>query len=146
MTRGMAASASLFALLICTPAAGFATQDAHAGHSASGQAPAAQATAAVQLPARSGNDALPAGEEQASEALQKSPRHGEWADIKVPGGQQTVRTWVVYPERKDKAPVVIVIQEIFGLTDWIRTVADQLARDGFIALAPDLLSGKGPNG
>ena len=64
----------------------------------------------------------------------------------MPGGQQTVRAWIVYPERKDKAPVVIVIQEIFGLTDWIRAVADQLARDGFIALAPDLLTGKGPNG
>lgn len=54
--------------------------------------------------------------------------------------------WAVYPERADKAPVVIVIHEIFGLTDWIRGVADQLAADGFIALAPDLLSGKGPSG
>jgi carboxymethylenebutenolidase len=52
----------------------------------------------------------------------------------------------VYPERKDKAPVVIVIHEIFGLTDWVRAVADRLAGEGFIALAPDLLSGKGPNG
>ena len=144
MKPGWAASAPLIAFLVCTPDAGFA-QDGHAGHSASGQAPPAPA-AAVQRPARSGNDSLPPGEEQASEALQKSPRHGEWADIKVPGGQQTVRTWIVYPERKEKAPVVIVIQEIFGLTDWIRAVADQLARDGFIALAPDLLSGKGPNG
>ena len=57
-----------------------------------------------------------------------------------------MKLWVVYPERKDKAPVVIVIHEIFGLTDWIRGVADQLAADGFIAIAPDLISGKGPNG
>ncbi len=54
--------------------------------------------------------------------------------------------FVAYPERKDKAPVVIVIQEIFGLTDWIRAVADRLAAEGFIAIAPDLLSGKGPGG
>jgi carboxymethylenebutenolidase len=57
-----------------------------------------------------------------------------------------VRAWVSYPERPDPAPVVVVIQEIFGLTDWIRGVADQLAADGFIAIAPDLLSGKGPGG
>lgn len=91
-------------------------------------------------------DALPPGEEGALARLQKSPRHGEWADVKLPGGGPALRTWVVYPERKDKAPVVIVIQEIFGLTPWIRTVADQLAADGFIAVAPDMLSGKGPGG
>jgi carboxymethylenebutenolidase len=89
---------------------------------------------------------LPPGDAQAREALEKSPRHGEWMDIKIPGSEAFLRTWVVYPERKDKAPVVIVIHEIFGLTDWIRSVADQLARDGFIAVAPDLLSGKGPAG
>jgi carboxymethylenebutenolidase len=145
MKQGSIAGACLLAFLVCTPRPGLA-QDAHAGHGASGQAPAAPAAAAVPLPPRTGTDALPAAEEQAAEALQKSPRHGEWADIKVPGSQQTVRAWVVYPERKEKAPVAIVIQEIFGLTDWIRAVADQLARDGFIAIAPDLLSGKGPNG
>ena len=89
---------------------------------------------------------LPAGEKQAKDILNKSPRHGEWVDITVAGRQAPVRAYVVYPERKDKAPVVIVIQEIFGLTDWIRSVADQLAADGFIAIAPDLLSGHGPNG
>ncbi len=56
-----------------------------------------------------------------------------------------MRAWVVYPERRDRAPVVLVIHEIFGLTDWIRAVADQLAAEGYIAIAPDLLSGKGPN-
>jgi carboxymethylenebutenolidase len=54
----------------------------------------------------------------------------------------SVRAWVVYPERRDKAPVVVVIHEIFGLTPWIRSVADQLAADGFIAIAPDLLTSK----
>jgi len=63
----------------------------------------------------------------------------------LPDGTKVV-TWVVYPEKKEKAGVVIVIHEIFGLSDWVRGVADQLASQGFIALAPDLLSGMGPNG
>jgi carboxymethylenebutenolidase len=87
---------------------------------------------------------LPPGESGAKERLASSPRHGEYVSVDV--GGTPVRTWVVYPERKDKAPVVIVIHEIFGLTDWIRAVADQVAADGFIAVAPDLVSGKGPNG
>jgi carboxymethylenebutenolidase len=57
-----------------------------------------------------------------------------------------VRAWVVYPERADPAPIVVVIHEIYALTDWIRAVADQLAAEGYIAIAPDLLSGKGPEG
>jgi carboxymethylenebutenolidase len=89
---------------------------------------------------------LPAAQEGAAAVLETSPRHGEWADVALPGGGAPIRTWIVYPERKDKAPVVIVIHEIFGLTPWIRAVADRLAQDGFIAVAPDLLSGKGPGG
>ena len=89
---------------------------------------------------------LPPGEEQAKSALETSPRHGEYVDIEVPGAKDKIRTWIVYPERKDKAPVVIVIHEIFGLSDWIRGVADQLAAEGFIAVAPDLISGLGPEG
>ena|SRR5437867_2673226 len=89
---------------------------------------------------------LPPGEEEAKAVLEKSPRHGEYADVKVAGSQQTIRTWVVYPERRDNAPVILVIHEIFGLSDWIRSVADQLAADGLIAVAPDLISGKGPGG
>ena len=57
------------------------------------------------------------------------------------GGGDSVRAWVVYPERSEKAPVVIVVHEIFGLTNWVRAVADQLAADGFIAIAPDFLTG-----
>lgn len=64
----------------------------------------------------------------------------------LPGSATPVRTWAVYPERAENAPVVIVIMEIYGLTDWIRSVADQFAAEGFIALAPDLLSGMGPDG
>ena len=77
--------------------------------------------------------------------LDASPRHGEWVAYDA-GNADTVRAWVVYPERADKAPVVVVVHEIYALTDWIRAVADQLAAEGFIAIAPDLLSGKGQGG
>jgi carboxymethylenebutenolidase len=107
------------------------------------EAPQAATPAA---PAAPRDEKLPASETQAKAALDKSPRHGEYVDVKLPSGGTPIRTWVVYPERKDKAPVVILIHEIYGLSDWIRGVADQLAREGFIAVAPDLISGMGPNG
>jgi len=116
-----------------------AQNDPHAGHAM--ERPAAPATAT----ATPRNEALPPDADQAKRALSKSPRHGEWVDIKLPDGGKLV-TWVVYPETKTKAGAVIVIHEIFGLTEWVRGVADQLAKEGFIALAPDLLSGMGPNG
>ena len=72
--------------------------------------------------------------------LEKSPRHGEWVEYKA--GDRPLKAFVVYPERKEKAPVVIVIHEIFGLTDWVRGVCDQLAEAGVIAIAPDMLSGQ----
>src|SRR5437764_12131894 len=78
--------------------------------------------------------------------MNKAPRLCEWVYFTVPGAKTPLHAYIVHPESKEKAPVVIVIHEIFGLTDWIRTVADQLAADGFIAVAPDLLSGKGPSG
>jgi carboxymethylenebutenolidase len=89
---------------------------------------------------------IPPGADGAEKALQNSPRHGEWADIALPGSDTKIKSWVVYPERKEKAGVVIVIHEIYGLSDWVRSVADQLAADGFIAIAPDFLSGKGKDG
>jgi len=89
---------------------------------------------------------VPPDADGAAKALLDSPRHGEWVDIELPGSDTTLHTWVVYPERSDKAPVVIVIHEIFGMTDWVRGVADRLAGEGFIAVAPDLLSGMGPDG
>lgn len=73
--------------------------------------------------------------------LSASPRHGEWVFVKT-SATDSVRAWLVYPERKTKAPVVVVIHEIFGLSNWVRSVADQLAADGFIAIAPDLLTMK----
>lgn len=89
--------------------------------------------------------AQPPGDEGAKAALETTPRHGEFVDIPVEGGP-AIRSFVVYPEKKEKAGVVIVIHEIYGLSDWLRGVADALARDGFIAVAPDLVTGMGPNG
>jgi carboxymethylenebutenolidase len=93
--------------------------------------------------------APPPGAAEAVARLAASPRHGEWAMIPT-GSGDSVRAWIVYPERRDPAPVVVVVHEIFGLTHWVRSVADQLAADGFVAVAPDLLSGlsvaAGPDG
>jgi carboxymethylenebutenolidase len=74
------------------------------------------------------------------ERLNSSPRHAEWVDIKV--GDHTIKAFVVYPESKNKTPVVLVIQEIFGLTDWLRSLCDELAENGVIAIAPDFLNGQ----
>ncbi len=79
----------------------------------------------------------------AKAALAKSPRHGEFVTIKEANGR-ALQAWVVYPEVKDKAPVVVLIHEIFGESDWFREMADELAAAGYIAVAPDLLSGLGP--
>jgi len=79
----------------------------------------------------------------AKAALDKSPRHGEYVTIKEPNGR-ALQAWVVYPEVKDKAPVVVMIHEIFGLSDWAREMADELAGAGYIVVEPDLLSGFGP--
>jgi carboxymethylenebutenolidase len=76
--------------------------------------------------------------------LAKSPRHQEWITVKHDG--RSVETFVVYPESKDKRPVVLIIHEIFGMSDWVQDLADQIAAAGYIAVAPDLLSGMGPNG
>jgi carboxymethylenebutenolidase len=91
-------------------------------------------------------DSIPPSETGVKAALEHSPRHHEWVDIAVPGRDTKVAAFVAYPERRDKAPVVVVIHEIYGLTEWIRAVAAQLAADGFIAVAPDFLSGRGPGG
>jgi carboxymethylenebutenolidase len=88
---------------------------------------------------------LPPDEANAKAALEKSPRHREWVDVKSPGRDKALKCYVAYPERKENAPVVVVIHEIFGETDWIKGVADQLAAEGFIAIAPDLLTGMGKN-
>jgi len=92
------------------------------------------------------NDAIPPGTaDHAMRALKESSRHGEWADIKMADGG-VLKSWVVYPERAQKAGVVLVIHDIRGMSDMARALGDQLAQDGFIAVVPDFLSGKGPNG
>lgn len=80
----------------------------------------------------------------AKDRLAKSPRHREWAKVK--NGNREVNSLVVYPEVKKKATAVIVIHEIFGMSDWVQQLTDELAEAGYIAIAPDLLSGMGPKG
>ena len=80
----------------------------------------------------------------AKSRLESSPRHQEWVDLK--SGDRTLKSFVVYPERQDKAPVIVIIHEIMGMTDWVMLLADQLAAAGIIVVAPDFLSGMGPNG
>ena len=79
-----------------------------------------------------------------SDRLENSPRHLEYVTVK--NGDREIKCFIAYPEVKEKATAVVVIHEIFGLTDWVRGVTDQLAERGFIAIAPDLLSGMGPDG
>jgi carboxymethylenebutenolidase len=115
---------------------------------ASGQPPGAPAGAGrggpqIDVP---WNDAIPPGTaEHADRALKGSSRHGEWADVKMADGG-VIKSWVVYPERAQKSGVVLVIHDIRGMSDMARALGDQLAQDGFIAIVPDFLSGKGPNG
>ncbi|MDE3156357.1 MAG: dienelactone hydrolase family protein [Acidobacteriota bacterium] len=138
MTLRMAtpvAAAAVLALVMAGPAA---AQMDHSMHAAMERPPAAAGQMAD-------NPKLPAMEQTARARLDHSPRHGEWDNVTMADGS-VVKTWVSYPEVSTKAPVVIVIHEIFGLSDWIRSVADQLAAEGFVAVAPDLISGKGPNG
>src|SRR5436853_6151966 len=87
---------------------------------------------------------IASAQDWARATLEKSPRHREWVTVKHDG--RSVETFVVYPESKGKTPVVLIIHEIFGMSDWIQDLADQVAAAGYIAVAPDLLSGMGPNG
>src|SRR3954471_21691290 len=75
----------------------------------------------------------------AKAALEKSPRHREYVPLKH--GDRTVQAFVVYPEVSQKAPVIVLIHEIFGLSDWAKLMADELAAKGYIVIAPDLLTG-----
>jgi len=87
---------------------------------------------------------IASAQDWAKATLEKSPRHAEWVTVKH--GDRGVETFVVYPESNSKTPVVLIIHEIFGMTDWVQDLADQVAAAGYIAVAPDLLSGMGPNG
>ena len=132
LTRRIAGAALLFAAGACTVKHA-AVVDEHAGHDMA----MGTASGAAQ------DNSIPAGATTVKERLAASPRHGEWARIAwEPGSRDSLMAWVVYPEKKRNAPVVVVIHEIFGLSSWVRGVADQLAADGYIAVAPDLLSMK----
>jgi carboxymethylenebutenolidase len=135
------------AALLCCVAAGYliarsqpaaagtsavAMVDEHAGH---GERAAGGGVVMDQQQAA----AIPASSQTVAQRLESSPRHGEWVSIKV-GASDSVMAWVVYPERSTRAPVVIAIHENTGLTTWARGVADQLAAEGFIGIAPDMLT------
>ena len=136
--RAASIAAIVFGVAVAMPAAqGQGQQGGGQGRGGGQQQPP------VEVP---WNDAIPAGTAaHATKALADSPRHGEWVDIDLPGGGK-LNTWVVYPERKDRAGVVLVIHDINGMRDIPRALGDQLAQDGFIAIVPDFLSGKGPDG
>jgi carboxymethylenebutenolidase len=106
-----------------------AAVDEHAGHVLN--------ESSVSLRSSQQTAGIPASAGTAADRIAKSPRHAEWVAIKV-GATDSVMAWVVYPERPDKAPVVIAIHENTGINTWTRAVADQLAADGFIGIAPDL--------
>ena len=146
---------SMLAMAVPANAQQPAIDHSHAHHT---QTPATQTPPAGPPPAAPGggrggpqievpwNDAIPPGTaDHAARALKESSRHGEWADVKLADGG-VLKSWVVYPERAQKAGVVLVIHDIRGLSDMARALGDQLAQDGFIAIVPDFLSGKGPNG
>jgi len=114
--------------------------DEHMAHMSAADM-AAPAASSARVPQ---NFALPASNNGAADRLKSSPRHGEWVKIAYEAGStDSLMAWVVYPfskNAKQKAPVVVVVHEIFGLSTWVRGVADQVAADGFIAVAPDFLS------
>src|SRR3954471_18359210 len=112
--------------------------DEHMGHMSAGDVAAPNAAAS----ASQGSAALPASNNAAAARLAASPRHAEWVKVAwAPGSSDSLMAWVVYPSTTNaKTPVVVVVHEIFGLSTWVRGVADQVAADGFIAIAPDLVS------
>src|SRR6266545_3113957 len=127
--------APMLAVFACT------SQMGNSAVSSQGSESSSKPSATVAGAAVATSQNLPADAEHAMERLNSSPRHGEWAMIRT-SPTDSIRAWVVYLDRKTKAPVVVVIHEIFGLSTWVRAVADQLAADGFIAIAPDLLTMK----
>ena len=127
----MKATISLL-MLVCLCSVTACAQDMSGNHNHN--------AAAAASPASDTN----ATQDWARQRLAKSPRHQEW--VKIKNGTREVNSFVVYPENKNKATAVIVIHEIFGMTDWVQSLTDQLADAGYVAIAPDLLSGMGPNG
>lgn len=132
--RLLASSAILVAIAAChRPNA-----DEHLAHMSAADMAVPNGGAA----ASQGNPALPPSNNTAPARLAASPRHGEWVKLAwEPGSSDSLMAWIVYPSTTNaRTPVVVVVHEIFGLSTWIRGVADQVAADGYIAIAPDLVS------
>jgi carboxymethylenebutenolidase len=137
--RSLAAgSMTLMALVVLAACHRQAASDEHMAHmnGADLAAPAGSFASAQS------NSALPPSNNAAKARLGSSPRHGEWVKVAwEPGSSDSLMAWIVYPSTSNaKTPVVVVVHEIFGLSSWVRGVADQVAADGFIAIAPDLIS------
>jgi len=134
MKKSLVAATLLLVIAACaqntTSTTTTTAADAHAGH----QMPASTSTSAPSS----------VSQNWAKQKVDASPRHHEWVNLK--NGARTVSAFVVYPEVRAKAPAVVVIHEIFGMSDWVQMLADEVAEAGYIAIAPDLLSGMGPNG
>ncbi len=120
---------SVLAVAMCASLVNATAQDMSHNHTASNYDPTAESEII---------------QDWAKQKLAKSPRHKEW--VKVKNGTREVNSFIVYPESNKKATAVIVIHEIFGMSDWVQQITDELAEAGYIAIAPDLLSGMGPNG
>ncbi|HUO50988.1 MAG TPA: dienelactone hydrolase family protein [Gemmatimonadaceae bacterium] len=130
--RSLSIVAALLAPLAAARAQAVPLPSEHAGHAMTMPAPVTAVVADTMLP--------PSATDAAAR-LAASPRHREW--VMIPAGNgDSVGAWVIYPERRTKAPVVLVVHEIFGLSTWVKAVGDQLAAQGFIAIVPDLLTGK----
>jgi carboxymethylenebutenolidase len=132
----ISAAAALPLLAACHRQA--SSTDEHIAHMSPGDV-AAPAGSASRNPT---SDALPPSNTAAAARLAASPRHGEWVKVAwEQGSPDSLMAWIVYPSTSNaKTPVVVVVHEIFGLSTWVRSVADQAAADGFIAIAPDLIS------
>lgn len=144
MSRGLLVVASVI-VSACTvqrwqPVSSAALDD-HLSHMSAADMRAPQMIHDARSGAMQGTPGLPPSALSAEARLKASPRHAEWVKIAwEPGSRDSLMAWVVYPARRGKAPVVVVVHEIFGLSTWVRGVADQVAADGFIAIAPDLES------
>ncbi|MEP6730839.1 MAG: dienelactone hydrolase family protein [bacterium] len=117
-------------------------KDEHMSHMSASDKTAPRTMSAGDVSVSQGTPGLPASNSTAAARIAASPRHAEWVRIAwEPGSSDSLMAWVVYPATSNaKTPVVVVVHEIFGLSTWVRGVADQVAADGFIAIAPDLLS------
>src|SRR4051812_24669534 len=138
LNRTLSLSAAAFAVAATSACHRQPAMDEHMGHMSAGDMSAPQVAAGQSQ----GTAGLPPSANSAPARLKASNRHSEWVKIAwEPGSTDSLMAWIVYPTTSNpKTPVVVVVHEIFGLQTWVRGVADQVAAEGFIAIAPDLLS------